>query len=75
MREQKSRKPNLTSVVRVQCKCALMMLALKPQVKCTLPALAATPLQLNESKVIFYLMDVYHELYKVICAPPPISLV
>ena len=25
--------------------------------------------------VIFYLMDVFHVVYKVVCAPPPISLV
>ena len=44
-------------------------------IKWTLPALAATA-EVIEWKwlVIFYLMDVFHVVCKVICAPPPISL-
>ena len=48
-------------------------------IKCTLLALAATPLQRTcmiewAWLGIFYLMDVFHEVYKVICVPPPILL-
>ena len=49
-------------------------------IKCTLPALyscnsPAVDVIEWEWLVIFYLVDVCHVVYKVICGPPPISLV
>ena len=42
-------------------------------IECTLLALAATPLQWNDSMgMVQYL---FHVVYKTVCAPPPISLV
>ena len=49
---------------------------LDQSIECTLSALAATADVIEwEWLVTFYLMDVFHVVYKVICAPSPISLV